>query len=201
VAWALWALAILGLAPVAWLDHLLVQAGRSDLTQLLPLLPHYVAGVGAATVGALLASRRPAHPVGWLLLVFGLSTTVSGVVGGYALVAVVTRPEDLVTAGSAGLLAAISFYPIPIAMSLIMLLTPTGSLPSPRWRWLAVTILVAPVVAALANVFGSYPLAVAPAPPVSSPLISCSAVITPCRVRSLLSQAVWSTSLVTRACT
>ena len=170
VAWALWALAILGLAPIAWFDHILIQAGRSDLTQLLPLLPHVVAGVGTATVGALLASRRPSHPVGWLLLLFGLATTVSGVVGGYALAVVVTRPEDLVTAGSAGLLAVIAFYPIPIAMSLIMLLTPTGSLPSPRWRWLAVTILVAPVVGAVANVFGSHPLADPPTPPVSSPL-------------------------------
>jgi hypothetical protein len=170
VAWALWALAILGLAPVAWFDHLLVQAGRPDLTQLLPLLPHYVAGVGTATVGVLLASRRPAHPVGWLLLLFGLTTTVSGVIGGYALIVLVTRPEDLVTAGAAGLLASISFYPIPIAMSFIMLLTPTGSLPSPRWRWLAVAILVAPVVGAVADTFGSYSRSVAPAPPVSSPL-------------------------------
>jgi hypothetical protein len=170
LGWALWTLAILGLAPVAWFDHLLVQAGRPDLTQLLPLLPHYVVGVGTATVGALLASRRPAHPVGWLLLVFGLGTTVNGVLGGYALVVVVTRPEDLVTAGAAGLLASISFYPIPIAMSLIMLLTPTGSLPSPRWRWLAVAILVAPVVGTLADTFGSYSLSVAPAPPMHSPL-------------------------------
>jgi hypothetical protein len=188
VAWALWALAILGLAPIAWFDHLLVQAGRSDLTQLLPLLPHVVAGVGTATVGALLASRRPAHPVGWLLLLFGLATTVSGVVGGYALAVVVTRPEELVTAGSAGLLAVITFYPIPIAMSLIMLLTPTGSLPSPRWRWLAVTILVAPVVGAVANMFGSHPLADPPTPPVSSPL-AVPALAGPLELVSIVARA------------
>ncbi len=129
VAWALWALAILGLAPIAWLDHLLVQAGRSDLTQQLPLLPHYVAGVGAATVGALLASRRPRHPVGWLLLVFGLSTTVSGILEGYALDAVATRPADQAAAGTAALLDQFTSYPGPIAMSLVMLLTFTGPLP------------------------------------------------------------------------
>jgi hypothetical protein len=32
-----------------------------------------VAVLSAATVGAVLASRRPAHPVGWLLLAVGLS--------------------------------------------------------------------------------------------------------------------------------
>jgi hypothetical protein len=172
LAWALWALAILGLAPIAWLDHLLVQAGRPDLTQLLALLPHYVAGVGAATVGALLASRRPAHPVGWLLLVFGLATTISGVAQGYAYYLVVTRPADPGAAGAAALLGQLAFYPGPVAMSFIMLLTPTGSLPSPRWRWLAVLILAAPVVAALADVFGSYGLQLLPPPaaPLHSPL-------------------------------
>jgi hypothetical protein len=129
-----------------------------------------VAGVGAATVGALLAGRRPAHPVGWLLLVFGLTTTVNAVIAGYALAVLVTRPEAPVTFGWAGLLAAISFYPIPVAMSLIMLLTPTGALPSPRWRRLVVIILLAPAVAAVTNVFGSSALTVPPAPPVRSPL-------------------------------
>jgi len=31
LAWALWALTMLALAAVAWLDQLLRQAGRSDL--------------------------------------------------------------------------------------------------------------------------------------------------------------------------
>jgi hypothetical protein len=40
--------------------------------------------VSAATVGAVLASRRPRHPVGWLLLALGLSVVVAGVAQGYA---------------------------------------------------------------------------------------------------------------------
>jgi hypothetical protein len=68
------------------------------------------------------------------------------------------------------LLGRLSFYPIPVAMNLVMLLTPTGSLPSPRWRPLAAILLTATVVAGLADTFGSYPLLDPPAPPVHSPL-------------------------------
>jgi hypothetical protein len=60
---------MLGLAAVPWLDRLLRQAGRPDLIQLTPdTAPPVLAMVSGATVGAVLASRRPRHPVGWLLL-------------------------------------------------------------------------------------------------------------------------------------
>jgi hypothetical protein len=36
LAWALWALGMLGLAAVHWMDRLLRQAGRADLVQLTP---------------------------------------------------------------------------------------------------------------------------------------------------------------------
>ena len=85
-AWALWALAVLGLVTVPWFDHLLRQAHRPELTQLgASAIPYLLAVVIAATVGALLASRRPRHPVGWLLLALALSVTASGVADGYAL--------------------------------------------------------------------------------------------------------------------
>ncbi|HZD01654.1 MAG TPA: hypothetical protein VFA46_16115, partial [Actinomycetes bacterium] len=65
LAWALWALAMLGLPVVAWLDHLSRQAGRPDLAQLSgqlsggSVVAPVLALVSAATVGAVLASRRP----------------------------------------------------------------------------------------------------------------------------------------------
>ena len=86
LAWGLWALTLPALAATAWLDHLLRQAGASELTWFRAAgVPYGVAAVSAATVGAVLASRRPAHPVGWLLLALGLSLNVTGVVYAYPL--------------------------------------------------------------------------------------------------------------------
>ena len=70
VAWTLWALAMVAWLVIPWLDQQLRHAGRPDLAQW-DLRPG-VALLSAATVGAVLASRRPRHPVGWLLLAFVL---------------------------------------------------------------------------------------------------------------------------------
>jgi hypothetical protein len=77
-AWTPWALAMAGCLVIPWLDRLLRQAGRPDLVQW-DTRPG-VAVVSAATIGAVLASRRPRHPVGWLLL----GQAVSGPTGGPA---------------------------------------------------------------------------------------------------------------------
>jgi hypothetical protein len=79
-AWALWALTMVGLVVTAWLDRLLVEAGMSQLTAVLGRgnLTSTVAVVSAATVGAVVASRRPHHPVGWLLVALGLAICASG---------------------------------------------------------------------------------------------------------------------------
>ena len=96
LAWALWALAMLGVATIPWFDHLLRQAGRPELTQLdATAVPLVLAALIAATVGAVLASRRPRHPVGWLLLALGLAVTASGVADGYARYGLLARPGAL----------------------------------------------------------------------------------------------------------
>jgi hypothetical protein len=93
--------------------------------------------VSAATVGAVLASRRPRHPVGWLLLGFALSLTAAGVIAASVAYGLLARPGAL---PAVHLVAR--YYPATGAaalalLSLVLLLTPTGSLPSARWRWWA----------------------------------------------------------------
>jgi hypothetical protein len=150
LAWALWALAMLGLAAVPWLDRLTSQAGRPDLAQFSGAALAAVLGhLSAATVGAVLASRRPRHPVGWLLLAFALSLTAAGVIASYAAYGLVARPGALPAAGGVA-----RYYPTTAPMSLallslVLLLTPTGSLPSPRWRWWVGLTVAAPVALVL----------------------------------------------------
>lgn len=147
LAWTLWALGMLGLGAVPWMDQLLRQAGRPDLVQLTPgTAPPVLAMVSAATVGAVLASRRPRHPVGWLLLALALSLIATAAAAQYLTWGLLVRPGTLPAAHSVAL-----YYPATgfVALTLIgfvLLLTPTGSLPSPRWRWCARGMVAAQVL-------------------------------------------------------
>jgi hypothetical protein len=155
-AWALWALVTLGLAASLWLEILLRRAGRAD--PLDTAVGPTMAMVSAATVGAILAGRRPRHPVGWLLLAFALSLSVNGVAGGYAPYGLQVRPRALPAAAWVAM-----YYPATalvglILLGFVLLLTPTGSPPSPRWRWWAWLMAGAPTVLLLV-------MALAPRPP------------------------------------
>ena len=144
LAWGLWTLTILGLVVLVWLDQLLRQTGRPELVVLNPTAFAPVLGaVTTATVGAVVAGRRPRHPVGWLLLALGLSLTAAGVTLASTNYGVAHADP------AAGLVARYVPATIVTAMAcngLTLLVTPTGRLPSPRWRWWAGIIAATPVV-------------------------------------------------------
>jgi hypothetical protein len=145
--WLLWLLTMLALAAVPWLDRLLRQAGRPDLVQLTPgtAFP-IVAMVSAATTGVVLASRRPRHPVGWLLLAVALSLTATAAAAQYLTWGLLVHPGALPAARWVALYFSAIGYTALTSIGLLLLVTPTGSLPSPRWRWLARVMVVTPIL-------------------------------------------------------
>lgn len=98
--------------------------------------------VPAALVGALIASRRPANLVGWLILGHALCFTLGEFTRQYAIYGVLTEPGALPFARAMAWPPYWIWFPgIIVMFSLLPLYFPNGRLLSPRWRpvvWLAV---------------------------------------------------------------
>ena len=144
----LWTLVALGLAVTPWLNQLARHAGRSDLGSDANTVIYGLVAVSAATVGAVLAGRRARHPVGWLVAL-GLWFTY-----GYAIWVLLAWRGARPAAGLAVLDANV--VAIPALIGFVLLLTPTGSLPSPRWRWWARIAAAAPLLGLLSLALGPF---------------------------------------------
>jgi hypothetical protein len=163
LAWTVAGLAVLALVPGIRLSLLVPSGGLPDAQGAMAVIAAYaavvLATVSSAAVGAVLASRRPRHPVGWLLLGVGLAVAMSLLVEWYAKYGLLVRPGSLPAAEYLVGFAIFSFTVIWLACAgFVLLLTPTGRLPSPRWRWWARLAAAAPVVVVLGSVVQPDPL-------------------------------------------
>jgi hypothetical protein len=117
----------------------------------------FLAGlIGAPILGGLVASRRPRNSYGWVWLAFGLSLVVQQAAQTYASYARWVEPGSLVApltiahVFGLGNQAALGLAPF------LLLLFPTGRLPSRRWRPLAwISALSGMTIAVLVFFYGS----------------------------------------------
>jgi hypothetical protein len=93
-----------------------------------------------ALVGALVASRRPRNPIGWLFLAFAVVAAFAASADRYASYALVERPSSLPGGDWVAWLASGIWHPAFGFFVFAFLLFPDGRLPSARWRpvaWIA----------------------------------------------------------------
>ncbi len=155
LAWSIWALSV----PLAALSGLLNFLNASAQNQTWLGVLFAVLLLMFPTVGALVASRRPENPIGWIFCVVGLLFGIGAFADTYASYALLACPGELPgveyaawvsswIGGPSGLLAA----------ALLFLLFPTGTLPSRRWRPVAAMAVIGSPLTALGWAFEPGPL-------------------------------------------
>jgi hypothetical protein len=91
-----------------------------------------------ATVGSLIASRRPQNPIGWIFCISTLLWALGDVLLEYTTSALITVPGSLPAGALLGVFGdwarGMGWF---MVITFLLLLFPNGHLPSPRWRFLA----------------------------------------------------------------
>ena len=120
-------------------------------------------------VGALISSRLPTNPIGWICLAIGLIMALEAIADGYYVYALQTRPGCLPGGEYMAWLGNWLWVPALFLIGTFMvLLFPDGRLPSRRWRvvaWLSVAALISISVS-----YAFYPGRLDEAPNVTNPL-------------------------------
>jgi hypothetical protein len=113
--------------PLAGLAHQNLNAASGSL-------PVWVTAP-FAVVGLVLAWRRPANPVGWIMLGGAFFFALSEDASYYTVADYGLRHGDL-PLGALALFAQPGWAPGIVLLGLLILVFPDGRLPSSRWRWL-----------------------------------------------------------------
>jgi signal transduction histidine kinase len=137
LAWSLWVLAFLLIAPLVIAEY--VDSGALPIVS----VSAAIGFLAWATIGAIVATRQPQNPIGWLLLAGGLFGSANGF--GEVSAVYAARSGTLTLGRTVLALAGSAFVLQLISFILLLLLFPSGRLPSRRWRpgmWLVLAAVV-----------------------------------------------------------
>ena len=147
LAWGLWVLTVALFAGA-------LSGGASsqlpDRPSPLDVLTLGLVILAFPTVGAIVASRRPENPIGWIFCIIGLSVVAGVATSEYVLYVRHVAPSLPAATFVAWFGNWIWFVGLGLASTLMLLLFPDGRPPSPRWRvvgWLAVLLIGITVLA------------------------------------------------------
>jgi hypothetical protein len=89
-------------------------------------------------VGALIASRRPNNPIGWICLAVGIFWMLANLSSGYGMYGLLASPSSVPFPAAIGSVGEWMWVPaVGLLSTYLILLFPDGKLPSRRWRPLA----------------------------------------------------------------
>ena len=137
-SWLAWSLCALSLALTALSLLLLALNLTYPNTYIYDYwLENTIQAVSFSIIGAIIASRLPANPVGWLFCAAACTIAAECLSAEYAIYALVARPNSLPAGEALAWFAFWAWIPSIGCIVLSLLLFPNGELPSSRWRWLA----------------------------------------------------------------
>ena len=112
-----------------------------------PWVQETVAALTFPTLGLLILSRRPRHPVGWLFLWAGLAGALDHFFGEYAIYAMQAQHNSLPGGEVSAWIVSWMWVPFNALLVYVALLYPDGRPPSKRWRPVAWLVGIAAVAA------------------------------------------------------
>ena len=145
IAWC-----VVGLAAVAFIGDTAFTAAHRSLLSEATVADHgwplvALSGVGCALMGALIISRYPRQPLGWLLCAASLISVTLAAEAYAAWVLEGDGPGSPYWAHVSAWVGSLLGWPAFTAIIIVFLISPDGRLLSPRWRW-AVRVTVVGLV-------------------------------------------------------
>src|SRR5215207_5181653 len=159
LAWSLWAACVVLIAFAILLDFLTYDA--TDITMTDDRIQGIAAPIGILslvypTMGALIVSRLPRNPIGWLFCGVGLLYAIRRFAQAYAEYALYGNVAFPLGDYAGWLASLLEFTGQALAVVFLMLLFPHGRLLSRQWRIVVGLAICGAALAALSDAFAPY---------------------------------------------